>query len=319
LGRTRDIYRAIFSISVPILLTAMTIQVLYLIDQTVLIPLSKGAFGRETAQAWLDVLAMRAQSLAGIPPILAIALSQSLMPVIAAAHASGDGERVRRQASLALRIALFTGLPVVVALTTTAHAVNGLLFENAEGSLIVGWLTASTLFQITMMTSNSILQGLDRVHAATVHTLTGVGLKLALSLALTPWLGVYGLLAATTVCFVFVTVWNLAVIRRVAGVRPLGDRAAGFAAVAVVLAAAGAGVTWAMLEATGGMAGKWPYLLTVAVGGAVTAGLYPFLLARFGVVRQDDLASFPAPLRRLLAPFLRRFGRSARNAAERGE
>jgi stage V sporulation protein B len=314
----RDIYRSMFSISVPILLTAMTVQMLYLIDQTVLIPLSKGAFGRETAQAWLDVLAMRAQSLAGIPPILAIALSQSLMPVIAAAHASGDGERVRRQASLAMRIALFTGLPVVVALATTAHGVNGLLFENAEGSPIIGWLTASTLFQITMMTSNSILQGLDRVQTATVHTLTGVGLKLALSLALTPWFGVYGLLAATTVCFVFVTAWNLAVIRRVAGVRPLGDRAAGFAAVALALAAAGAAVAWAMLKATGALPGKWPYLLTVTAGGAVTALLYPLLLVRFRVVRQDDLAAFPAPLRALLAPFLRLFARSARNVTERG-
>lgn len=315
LVRKRDIYRALFGVSIPILLTAMTVQALYLIDATTLIPLAKGAFGRETAQAWLDVLQIRAQSLAGIPPILAIALSQSVIPVVAAAYASGDAERLRGQASLALRIALFTGLPVVAAMTTLSHAITGLLFEDAAGSWIVGWLVASSLFQITMMTSNAILQGMDRVRTAMRHTLSGVGLKLVLSLALTPFFGVGGLLAATTVCFVFVTAWNFAVIRRVARVWPLGGRTAGFAAAAAVLVAVGAAAAWAMPLAVGGLGGKWPYLLTTLAGGAAVFLAYPPLLVAFRVIRPGDLASFPGPLAMALAPFMRLAGERGKRRA----
>ena len=308
LVRKRDIYRALFGVSVPILLTAMTVQALYLIDATTLIPLAKGAFGRETAQAWLDVLQIRAQSLAGIPPILAIALSQSVIPVVAAAYASGDAERLRGQASLALRIALFTGLPVVAAMATLSRAITGLLFEDDAGSWIVGWLVASSLFQITMMTSNAILQGMDRVRAAMRHTLSGVALKLVLSLALTPFFGVGGLLAATTVCFVFVTVWNFAVIRRLAQVRPLGGREGSFAAVAAVLVGIGAAAAWAMPLAVGGLGGKWPYLLTALAGGSAVFLAYPLLLVVFRVIRPADLASYPRPLAMALAPFMRLSG-----------
>ena len=315
LVRKLDIYRALFGVSIPILLTAMTVQALYLIDATTLIPLAKGAFGRETAQAWLDVLQIRAQSLAGIPPILAIALSQSVIPVVAAAYASGDAERLRGQVSLALRIALFTGLPVVAAMATLSHAITGLLFEDAAGSWIVGWLVASSLFQITMMTSNAILQGMDRVRAAMRHTLSGVGLKLVLSLALTPFFGVGGLLAATTVCFVFVTAWNFADIRRLAQVRPLGGRAGGFAAAAAVLVAIGAAAAWAMPLTVGGLGGKWPYLLTALAGGAAVFLAYPPLLIAFRVIRPADLASYPRPLAMALAPFMRLAGERDRRRA----
>jgi len=318
LARKRDIYRALFGVSIPILLTAMTVQALYLIDATTLIPLAKGTFGRETAQEWLDVLQIRAQSLAGIPPILAIALSQSVIPVVASAYASGDAERLRSQASLALRIALFTGLPVVAAMATLAHAINGLLFEDTAGSVIVGWLVAGSLFQITMMTSNAVLQGMDRVRTAMRHTLSGVGLKLVLSLALTPFFGVFGLLAATTVCFVFVTARNFAVIRRETQVRPLGGRTGGFVAAALLLAAIGAAAAWAIPHAVGGLGGKWPYLITALVGGAAVFLAYPPLLVGLRVIRPGDLASFPRPLVMLLAPFMRLAGeRDKRQAPQR--
>jgi len=315
LRRTRDIYAAIFRTSIPILLTAMTIQLIYLIDQTLLIPLSKAQFGKETAMQWLDILQMRAQSIAGIPPVLAIALSTSLLPVVAAAYAAGDADRVRRQIALAMRIAVFTGLPVVAALSTGAYAVNALLFSSAEGSLIVGWLTAGTLFQITMMTSNSILNGLSRNRTAMGHTLTGIGVKTALSFALTPWAGVYGLLASDTVCFIVVTAWNMASIRRLTGVRVLAGRWPGWIGAVAVVTGVGFLAAWAGSAWFAPLGWKWPYLLTAVLVGAATLASYPAVLAAFRVVRPADLEAYPSRLRRLLAPFMRLQGRRSRQGA----
>lgn len=67
LRSNRDIYRAIFRISIPILVTAMTVQAIYMIDQTLLTRLSEWRFGEEKTLTWLAYLTTNAQSIAGIP------------------------------------------------------------------------------------------------------------------------------------------------------------------------------------------------------------------------------------------------------------
>lgn len=316
LTRTKEIYAAIFRTSIPILLTAMTVQVIYSFDQTVLIPLSQWKYDFATAEAWGEWMTMRAQAVAGIPPILAIALSTSLLPVIASAFASRDIERVRHQSALAMRIAVFSGMPLVLVLTTAAYAVTGTLFDSPDGSAIVAVLTAGTIFQISMMVSNSILNGLSLQRKAMTHTLVGIAVKIALSFALTPFFGIYGLLAATSVCFIFITAWNMHAVRKVADVKVLGSRWPGFAGVVAVLAAAGWALSHYALEWFEPLGWKWPYLLAAGLTGAVVCGAYPLLLAAFGVVRSEDLDSYPAKLRKLLKPFMRLRKKQARSGAD---
>ncbi|WP_217595656.1 polysaccharide biosynthesis protein [Cohnella sp. GbtcB17] len=316
LRTNRDIYRAIFRISIPILVTAMTVQSIYMIDQTLLTRLSEWRFGEATTLKWLADLTTNAQSIAGIPPVLAIALSQSILPVLSAAFASGDRERVRSQATLALRIGIFSGMPIVLIMTVGAHAVNGLLFSNPDASVIVGMLAGGTIFQITMMTSNSILYGLGQQRLAMKHTLVGIFVKLVLSLILTPLFGVYGLVSATTLCFMFATTTNMMSIRKRAGVRALGDRWKGFAITVLLLSAAGGALVYAVLHLAAPLGGKWPYLLATGALGLLICAVYPVLLTALGVLRADDLESYPAKIRRVLRPFLRfaRGGQRVNNA-----
>ncbi|MFC3801899.1 polysaccharide biosynthesis C-terminal domain-containing protein [Cohnella sp. GCM10012308] len=313
LRNNREIYRAIFRISIPILVTAMTVQAIYMIDQTLLTRLSEWRFGEEKTLTWLAYLTTNAQSIAGIPPVLAIALSQSILPVLSAAYASGDRSRVEKQATLALRIGIFSGMPIVLLMTVGAHAVNGLLFSTPEASLIVGMLAGGTIFQITMMTSNSILYGLGQQRLAMKHTLVGIFIKLVLSLILTPLFGVYGLVTATALCFMFSTMTNMMSIRKRAGVRALGDRWTGFAATVLLLSAAGGALVYAVLHLAAPLDGKWPYLLATGALGLLICAVYPVLLTAFGVLRADDLESYPARIRRVLRPFLR-FARGGRRA-----
>lgn len=316
LRSNRQIYQAIFRISIPILVTAMTVQSIYMIDQTLLTRLSEWRFGEATTLSWLSDLTNNAQSIAGIPPVLAIALSQSILPVLSAAFASGDRKRVTQQANLALRIGIFSGMPIVLLMTVGAHAVNGLLYPNPDASVIVGMLAGGTIFQITMMTSNSILYGLGQQRLAMKHTLVGIFVKLVLSLILTPLFGVYGLVSATTLCFMFATTTNMMSIRKRAGVRALGDRWKGFAATVLLLSAAGGALVYAVLHLAAPLGGKWPYLLATGALGLLICAVYPVLLTALGVLRADDLESYPAKIRRVLRPFLRfaRSGQRVNNA-----
>lgn len=308
--RPKEIYKAIFRISIPILLTAMTVQLIYTIDQSLLVPLSKWRFDQDKIHLWHAVLVTNAQSIAGIPPVLAIALGASLLPVIASAFASGDMEKVRRQGALAMRISVFSGLPVVLVLAVGAQAVNGLLFKTDAGSAIVGFLTAGTIFQITMMTSNSILNGLGRQRLAMMHTLTGVAIKFVLSLALTPFFGVYGLIAATSVCFILATIWNMMSIRKLTGVQVLGNRWPGLVAALLIIVAAGSALVYYGLQWFEPLGWKWPYFFATCLIGLFVCVAYPVLLFAFKVVRAEDIDSYPARLRKVMRPFARLQGRS---------
>jgi len=306
----RSIYREMFQLSIPIVMTAVTVQLLYTMDTMMIKKLTKGYFDLDVINHWAAVFGMNAQSIAGIPVILAVALSQSIIPIISSAHATGDRERVGRQASLAVRIALYSGMPVVLILGVGAYSVNGLLFEKASGSAIVAMLTLGTLFQIGMMVTNSILLGIGEPKKATMHAITGVFIKVVLSFALAPFFGVYGIIAATTVCFIWALTFNMLSLRKRSQFKLLGNRWIGFLATTAIVAAVLAFVEWTVLAISGGLPQKLAFFLSCAIMGGVLIVLYPLLLVFLRVVTAEEVATYPRPVRRLLAPFLKLRSRS---------
>ncbi|QKS48745.1 polysaccharide biosynthesis protein (plasmid) [Paenibacillus cellulosilyticus] len=303
----KSIYKEIFMMSLPIVVTAMTVNLVYMFDNTFLIRLS-GSFylTEEAAQRALDAFGLKATSIAGIPPILAIALSSSIIPIISTAFAKRDMNEVQRQSSLVMRIVVFTGVPAALILSVAAYSVTGLIFKTAEGSGIVAALTAGTIFQISMMTSNSILYGFGKARTPMYNTLIGLAVKLVGSIALAPFMGLYGFIVASTLCFVIVTLLNLRSIRQIVPLQTLGGRWIGYLITVIVTAAAGYGVEYGvralLLDA---MPDKIVYFLGCCAAGAAAGVLYVVLLVLLRVVTPADVRSFPGPLRKLFGPLMR--------------
>ncbi|ALS26751.1 membrane protein [Paenibacillus sp. 32O-W] len=306
--RLSAIYREIFRISVPVVVTAMTVQLLYMIDTSLFIRLTGSFYTPAEAQSALGWLGFRAQTIAGIPPILAIALSQSIIPVLSAAYSTGRMAEVQRQTSLVMRIVVFTGVPAALVLTVAAHSVTGLLFDGPGGSGLVAALTAGTIFQITMMTTNSILFGMSKPYHPMVYTFVGIAVKIIASLALAPLLGAYGLVLASTLCFLTITYLNLRMIRREVELKVLGSRWGAYLATIAVSALAG----WGMDDLVRSLLVSWPDKLAFFAGCAATGvtvgGLYLVLLIRLGVVTAGEIGGFPGPLRKLFSALIRRIG-----------
>jgi O-antigen/teichoic acid export membrane protein len=124
------IYKDIFKLSIPIVLSSITVPVVNFIDTSFIVPLLSGQIGLKEATWTLGIFGSRAQSVAGIPPVLSIALSASLIPIISAAYARKDEQHLQRQVTLAMRVSILTGTPVVVSLVVAAYSVNGLLFKH---------------------------------------------------------------------------------------------------------------------------------------------------------------------------------------------
>lgn len=304
--RLRTIYNELFRISIPIVMTAMTVQLLYMFDTSLFNRLTGAYYSEGEAVASLAWLGMRAQAIAGLPPILAIALSTSIIPAISSAYSVRNMDAVQRQGSLVMRIVLFTGIPAALSLTIAAMSVTGFLFGDAGGSGIVAALTAGTIFQITMMTTNSMLFGMGKQMSPLRATLAGVMVKVVGSVALAPLLGVYGLIIASTLCFIMITALNLRVIAREVSLNVLGGRWMRYLAAVVITGGAGYATEWLGGMLLADLPVRLGSFLTAAAAGTVMIAMYLLLLVILRIVTAEEADSYPGPVRKVFSLLIRR-------------
>lgn len=300
-----QIYGDIFKLSIPIVLSSLTIPAVYFIDSILVKPLLIGQLGDAMATNVLAILGARAQSVAGIPPILAIALSQSLIPIISAAFASRKMEHLKNQITLALRISVLTGVPIVLIFSTAAYSVNGLLFSTQEGAGIIAALTLGTIFQITMMTTNSMLIGINKANLSMVHVMIGIVVKLIASFALAPFIGIYGIIAGTALCFITITWMNIRSLRHIVTFSVLGNRWIGFIVTVIVLGGIGLLLNQVGIVLTAYMNDRVAFFIGCCMVGIAILLVYPVMLVLLKVVRANELDSYPKVLRKVFRPLMR--------------
>ncbi|WP_314589545.1 polysaccharide biosynthesis protein [Paenibacillus terrigena] len=301
----RQIYKDIFKLSIPIVITSLAVPIIYFIDSSIIVPILKGQIGEPLAKEALKVLTMNAQSIAGIPPILAIALSTSIIPIISSAFARKEMDHLNKQVTLALRIAILSGTPIVLILCTAAFSVNGLLFSSTNGSGIISLLTFCTIFQIVMMVSGSILFGLGRPKTPMFHVMIGIAVKLAGSFTLGYIFGIYGIVGSTMLCFAVTMYLNQRSLKQIVDFKILGSRWAGFLTTVIALAGIGYLIEWAGNQLTHVMHARIAYFISSSLVGLVLIVLYPVMLVVFRVVTQQELSSYPRPLRKVFQPLMR--------------
>lgn len=303
LGR---IYRLIFRYSIPIILGSLAVPIINFIDSSTVIPLLRGMMGHESAKETLGLLAGRAQSVAGIPVILAIALSQTALPVISSAHARGDRAEVERRASQAMWLSTVAGLWLVLIIALSAKPLNGFVFGDTKGTGIIVMLTVTAMLQIVMMTGNAILNGLGKLKRAAAHVYVGIAVKLAATFSLSWWLGITGVIFSTLLCFAVISLLNYRYIRREVRLNVLSGRWIRF-----LLTVAGTGLGgWGSLMLAerfiAGFSRDWlNHLCQTVVTASVTGLLFVVLLFVCGAVGKREVSMLPGRLGRLAGRFVR--------------
>lgn len=301
----RAIFRSIFVMSVPIVLSALAVPAVNFIDTSITIPLLSPGVGIGEAKHLYGILGQRAQSIAGIPPILAIALSTSLMPVISAAFAKHDIIHLTRQTSLAMRISVLSGMPIALVLSVAAYSVNGLLFSSLDGAGIIAALTIGTIFQITMITSNSILIGIGKSYIAMISVILGIIFKLIISFSFVRFFGIYGIISGTALSFLLVTWLNLRVMKKIVPFFILGKRWTGFLLTIILSGTIGYAIEWAGEQLIGLFPAKLIFMLTVSIVGIIVIILFVFGLVAFRVIGYDELSNYPRPMQKMLHRLMR--------------
>lgn len=306
--RYKEIYAKLFRLSVPIVLFSLAVPLINAIDSTITIGLLQPDLSYEAAKDALGVLGGRAQSLAGIPIILAIALSQSAVPAISSAFAKNNKALVNSQASKALYISVLSGLPLVLAICVAARPINIFMFGNDDGTGIIVLLTASALFQIVMQTSGAVLMGIGQMRPLIIHVAIGLVIKLACSYLLAPAFGIYGIIASTALCFIVMAQLNLVVLRKHVDYTILGKKWFGLAVTAVIVYAAGFALELFTHRYVQPFGYRLSHMIDAIIVGIVVMGLYVALLAMTKVVTAEDAARLPAPVQKIMRRFNRKSG-----------
>jgi stage V sporulation protein B len=297
----KEIYTNLLKIAIPISLASTAIPLIYFIDSSTTISLLKSHMSPIDAKNMLGILTGRAQSLAAIPPILAIALSSAVLPAVASAYSQKDLEEVNRMGSLALRLTLLTGAPLALYLTAAAMPVNGFLFSDTAGSGVIALLCFNSIFQMLMMTSMAILQGLGKTMVSMWYVFAGIALKGILNPILAPFFGIYGIILATSFGFILIMMLNIRAIRQIAPLRIMGVRWKGFVLASVVMVL----LDWfASLVLHPIVSIHLPHFLLYGFICAVTAVIgfpsYALLLFKIKGITEEDLKHLPKRVRRLL-------------------
>lgn len=309
----KQILFSMLKLSIPIVIFSITVTLVYSIDSTSLITLLSDRFTYNEAVELLGILGGRAQSLAGLPIILAIALSQSIVPLISSTYSQGKIDLVKHHTSRVLQLAILTGLPMVLLVAIGARPLNGFIFGYeqsaygyANGHYIISLLTVSAMFQIVMQTSGAVLMGLGRMRPLVASVVVGIATKLVLNLTLAPWLGIYGIVIATGLCFVVMSIINLIVLRKAIPFVTFGRKWIGLIASTIIIVAIGVGLEW--------LTHTYLHLFSIdrineminaIIVCSVVLILYPLMLMLTKVVTKDDVENFPAPLRKLISKFVK--------------
>ncbi|OPH60368.1 hypothetical protein BC351_17885 [Paenibacillus ferrarius] len=309
MARYSDIYRSLLKLSIPIVIFSVTVTLVYAIDTSIIIPLLEGSIGRSEALGLVGIIGGRAQSLAGIPIILAIALSQSVVPIISAAYSRKDLKQVGHQTTRVLQLSILSGLPAVLVIAIAARPLDFFMFGYEDtaygmshGPYMIALLTLGAMFQIVMQTSGAVLMGMGRMKPLMLHVGIGIAVKLAGSFLLAPSLGIYGIIVSTGLCFIAMSWLNLRALRAEVKFTILGRRFIGLFVTILVMAVLGFAVEW--LTHTYVQPTSW-YRLNEGINAVLvcgfTAALYPLLLMATRVVTKDDVKNFPAPVQKLIA------------------
>ncbi|WP_102273305.1 putative polysaccharide biosynthesis protein [Cytobacillus massiliigabonensis] len=157
----------------------------------------------------------RGQPLIQLGTVVATSMSLSLVPMITSEKLREQVEYMHDKIRLALQIGLFIGVGATFGLWSIIKPTNQMLFENSEGSEVLGVLCLLILFTSIIITATAILQGLGNFLFPACIILGGFGVKYGLNMVLVPFFDTMGAAIASiiTLCMVmFLLLYRLRIV-----------------------------------------------------------------------------------------------------------
>jgi O-antigen/teichoic acid export membrane protein len=148
----------------------------------------------------------RGQPLIQLGTVVATSMSLSLVPAISREKSRNRNDLILQKIRLAMHSSVLFGAGAAAGLYSIIVPANIMLFENADGSNVLGMLSFMILLGSVILTITSILQGLNRTLFPAFVILTGFGLKYGLNLYFIPVEGTLGAAYATLLAMLIILI-----------------------------------------------------------------------------------------------------------------
>ncbi|MCM2535575.1 polysaccharide biosynthesis protein [Neobacillus pocheonensis] len=151
----------------------------------------------------------RGQPLIQLGTVAATSMSLSLVPLISSGRLREKAEFLHHKIRLAIKISLVIGLGASAGLWAIIGPTNTMLFENDNGSTVLGVLGFMILFTSIISTITAIMQGLGNLLFPAICIAVSFPVKYGLNIVLVPLLGTMGAAISTisTLAVVSLLLW----------------------------------------------------------------------------------------------------------------
>ncbi|MGI6737538.1 MAG: putative polysaccharide biosynthesis protein [Anaerovoracaceae bacterium] len=207
-----DILRTMLLISIPITIGACIAPIMSYLDTPIVISrLTATGWARQTAENMYGQISGYVMPLVNLPQAISMALSMSLVPLISSAHRIHDTANMRRNTSLAVRVAVMVGMPCAAGMAVLACPILLLLYSSHASEAIhvaptFALYAASILFIAVVQTVSGILQGINKQMIPVRNMLIGIVIKIVTTAILVgiPSLNIKGAGIGTLITYIVV-------------------------------------------------------------------------------------------------------------------
>ncbi len=185
--RIRKTIKQIFSVSIPMSMSAILGTINKNIDSMTVVRGLKKFLSEDEAKAQYGILSGKVDTLVTLPMSLNMAFATTLITTISSAKAMGDERLAKNKISFSLLLTILIGLPCMVGMILFAKPILLLLFPNASsGSFIYQISSLGIIFIILEQTISGALHGLGKMLVPGGALLVGVVVKFILNSYLVP-------------------------------------------------------------------------------------------------------------------------------------
>lgn len=158
-----ELLKSLLAIAVPVMISASLLSMSSMLDTLIVIGrLIDTGVAESAAIAMYGNYTAYCVTLFNLPPVLIYPIVNSLIPIVSASRASGDGKKAEKIMHTALRLSAIIALPCAFGLATLSEPILKLIFKNAASAEMAAPLLtvlAPSIFLIGVMAvSNGILQ-----------------------------------------------------------------------------------------------------------------------------------------------------------------
>lgn len=219
----KRVYREIYAMVIPIVLSTFIFHVLNLIDNGIYNSYMRNIVDEPTYMSIWGVYSGKYQLLINLPISLATAMASSIIPQLTAAVALRNKVDIHKKIDSSLRFTTFLTIPCMIGLAALGSDIVNVLFgksqvdADAGEMLFLGCLAVMLYAYATI--SNGILHGLGKMYSTVVNALIALVVHI-LALVLLLWVfntGIYGVVISYMIFGIVVSVLNYLTIYHCTG------------------------------------------------------------------------------------------------------